>query len=76
MDAFLSIDRGFPNSMSRIIRSSTDSVGYTTVTITLTLLTLRRSEAKYGDRVGTILNQLLVWKEERLPPPRVNQSKV
>lgn len=34
------------------------------------------SEAKYLDRVLSILDKMPQWREERLPPPRVSQSEV
>ncbi|KAH7104315.1 ARM repeat-containing protein [Auriculariales sp. MPI-PUGE-AT-0066] len=36
---------------------------------------LRIREAKYKPRVERLLNDLSAWKTQRLPPPRVNQSK-
>ncbi|KZT23745.1 hypothetical protein NEOLEDRAFT_1135845 [Neolentinus lepideus HHB14362 ss-1] len=36
---------------------------------------LRIREAPYLDRVSNIVQELQVWKEQRLPPPRVSQSQ-
>ncbi|TFK89763.1 ARM repeat-containing protein [Polyporus arcularius HHB13444] len=36
---------------------------------------LRIREARYINRISEIVSQLPVWKEERLPPPRVSQSQ-
>ena len=41
----------------------------------LTLLTFNR-ETVYMKYVSQILENLPTWREERLPPPRVNQSEV
>ncbi|EJF66455.1 ARM repeat-containing protein [Dichomitus squalens LYAD-421 SS1] len=36
---------------------------------------LRIREARYINRIAEIVSQLPVWKEQRLPPPRVSQSQ-
>lgn len=62
--------------MQRKPRSAEDKVApiglsssYSTTNLNVT------RDARYADKVAAIAQNLPVWREERLPPPRVSQSQ-